>query len=106
MDDWIKNIKIGDILLSGRNTVRVVRRVTKSKKYDRLSVAFLINRCSWTGRCYTVYTNVDLKILGYKPTGVNIKLDSDFDVAVEKEINFKDCRDPVKIKCCDVTGIP
>lgn len=68
MKQWIPKIKKGDVLRSGTGILRVVRDVHHAHVGDhvRVSVTFTIRRCSWTQRCYTVYTGNDLVQMGYR----------------------------------------
>lgn len=103
---WIRNIQVGDVLKSGSGRLRIVRRVSPGTLPTHFIVAFLIQRCSWTHRCYTIYNAADLKTLHYTPTGRRLKLKTDFDLIVAEEFELsRKAKSPV-LTCCDVIGIP
>lgn len=69
---WFDTVKPGDVLRSGRGTLRVVRSVHRARHRHggvHLYLTFTIRHCSWTGRCYTVLTGPDLLTLGFTHTG-------------------------------------
>lgn len=110
---WIHRIKRGDILRSGSGLLRVVRSVSHSlipvgcggtrKPHFRTTVIFTIQHCSWTGRCYTVYTGNDLVQIGYRPTRGRIRLNRKIDRRIEQE--FREHPRVPGLSCCDVEGI-
>ena len=110
---WIAKIKRGDILRSRSGMLRVVREVTHSDQgiYGiRTSVTFTIKTCSWTGRCYTVYTGNDLVQMGFRPTRARVSLRKKIDREIACQIRdrpFPDMRLPKRysIACCDVRDI-
>ena len=107
-NEWIKRIKKGDVLRSGNGVLRVVRDVSHSKisHYDvRTTLVFSIRRCSWTGRCYTVYTGNDLVQMGYRPTRAKVKLTWKIDKAIEREITTNPPPGQYGLKCCDVENV-
>lgn len=99
---WIRNLKPGDVVESKGGNLRIVRRVSHCRD-GRTSVYFVIARCSWTHRPYTVMGESDLITLGYRPINVNVPLDTDFDDKLQREFD-RTC--PPCIDCCDVRGIP
>ena len=100
--DWMKDIRVGDVLVSGKGTFRIVRTV--KQKGDGCIVSFVIRRCSWTHRPYTVMFPADLKTQEYKPTGIRVTLKGEFDRIMDEEMNRGG--DPPLLTCCDVIGIP
>ena len=108
-DDWIHAIRVGDILAVG-DTYRIVRDVHHSRS-DRWPpktyVTFTIKRCSWTGRCYTVLTQSDLKTRGFRPTGHSMRLRRQIDAKIRKAIvgNELPKHGHYSMTCCDVEGI-
>jgi hypothetical protein len=98
--EWIKQIRKGDVLKCGRS-LRVVRNVKHctTKTY----VIFAIKRCSWTTRCYTVYSHTDLKTRRFELTGKRLALQGELDYEFEQNIgiNSKD----TTLHCCDVEGM-
>jgi len=102
---WIRALQPGDVIESPTGNLRIVRSVTHClhpRGHGRVSVSFVINRCSWTHRPYTTLCDSDLTTIGYRPIGLRIKLDTEFDEAILREIGNHD--DP-EINCCDVRGI-
>ena len=106
---WIKQLKPGDVLEERSGSLRVVRTVSRHKHpYSsmgygpRTSVTFVIKHCSWTHRCYTTLCDNDLITRGFKPIGVSIELDTEFDEKILKEI--QNWGKP-NLSCCDVEGI-
>jgi len=99
---WIFHIKKGDILEAPNGLLRIVRRVSHGR---RTTVWFSIRRCSWTTRCYTLYGGNDLKQMGYKPTGKNWPLDSEFDRRVEEEFDRTGNASNCTFHCCDIMGV-
>ena len=102
---WIKQIRKGDVVESKTKSLRIVRAVQHSgPSLGKTSVTFAIQHCSWTGRCYTVYTGSDLRTMGYRPVRARFRLRTDFDVAIEREFG----RPPGQkrtLGCCDVLGV-
>lgn len=76
-----------------------------SRKKGKLNVTFSILRCSWTGRCYTVYTRTDLK--KWAPTGMNYPLRTKLDKQIAKALEDGPAKMGKKytLSCCDVRGI-
>ena len=108
-NDWISNIRVGDILAVG-DSYRVVRDVKHSKSErhpPKTYVTFTIKRCSWTGRCYTVLTRSDLKTRGFRATGHSMRLRRQIDAKIRKAIVGRELpKDgPYSMTCCDVEGI-
>jgi hypothetical protein len=107
---WVSRIRKGDVLRSGSGVLRVVREVSHSEiRYSgpphiRTSVYFAIKRCSWTRRCYTVYTGNDLIQMGYRPVRARVTLRKSIDRAIERDIQRPGYHKP-KLTCCDVEGV-
>lgn len=104
--DWIKSIKVGDILVE-KKTPRIVRAVSHQPEDPSICktyVWFTIRRCSWTTRCYTVLTGNDLRQRNFRLAGKRVQLNKPIDAAIAME--FGEMK-PAKIKlhCCDVEGI-
>lgn len=105
---WIRRIKVGDVLRSPKGALRVVRAVQHSNIpfYGiRTSVTFTIMRCSWTTRCYTIYTGNDLVQMGYSPTRGKVPLRKRIDKAIAEEFQRPGGIAAVKLHCCDVLGV-
>lgn len=80
---WMRTVKVGDVLESGSGAHRVVRGVHRYKNGDLRCVDFAIKHRSWTGRPWTSLSFTDLRMYGYRPTGVQVALDSHADLALE-----------------------
>lgn len=104
---WINRIKRGDVLRSPSGKLRIVREVHHhdSGSINKTYVTFAIQRCSWTGRCFTVYTGNDLRGGGWRPVGASVKLNTKFDRLIQWEIVERPLPAEIKIHCCDVVGI-
>ncbi len=101
---WIKHIKKGDVLESGRGTLRIVRRVTHGEK--RTSVSFAIRHPSWTTRPFTTYGETDLKTLGYRPVACKrFPLRTKFDKAFEESMNIYRRPEELPLRAHDVLGV-
>lgn len=101
--DWVKRIRVGDVLRARSGLLRVVREV--HHEGTKTVVTFAIKRCSWTGRCYTVYFHNDLKSMGFRPTGKRMRLSREIDRAIREEIVEHYIPEKIKLHCCDVKGI-
>lgn len=102
---WISRLQPGDVVESASGNLRIVRQVTRClhpRGHGRVSVSFVISRCSWTHRPYTTLCDSDMITMGYRPIGLRIKLDTEFDEALLREIHN---HDRPQIDCCDVRGI-
>lgn len=99
---WIPKIQKGDVLRSGNGTLRIVRAVSHGA--SRSYVYLAIRRCSWTHRCYTVYTSADLKTNGWSHTGKRLKINDEFSKKIEAAIN-QNAHAPYLLDCCDVVGV-
>jgi hypothetical protein len=106
---WLK-ITVGSVLKSPNGDLRPVRYLsawpgttkTKLSPLRGTHVAFSIRRCSWTGRCYTVYNLGELRGMGYTITGKTVRLDKPIDRKIAKDIGKLY---PV-LSCCAVKGLP
>jgi hypothetical protein len=102
---WMATVKAGDVLISGRGTMRVVRRVNRYQNGKLRSLVFTIKRCSWTNSAFTHLNFTDLRYQGYAPLGVHMPLRSAWD----RKISEESCKlDPKTrtIDCCDVKATP
>lgn len=97
--EWIRQIRVGDILARG-DSLRVVRDVSHWPD-GRTNVVFVIKRCSWTTRCYTVYGTNDLIQLGYRPLGKRLRLTLPIDEQISEAIGQL----KITLTCCDVEGL-
>lgn len=98
---WIKDLRVGDVVRTPSGLLRIVRAVHHGA--TRSSFTFVIKRCSWTNRCYTVYTSTDLKTQGWQPTGKRMRLRSHLDYEIEQ--NFGLSTRDTTLTCCNVEGI-
>lgn len=102
--DWIRDVKAGDVLKAGSGRLRVVRKVHCYDKggYGHYSVAFAINRCSWTKRCYTWLNDNDLRQRKFSTTSVTMPMRTKLDRLIADEIENESRS---VLTCCDVVGI-
>lgn len=100
--DWMASVKIGDVLENSKGTQRIVRYVSRYADGDLRSIAFVINRCSWTHRPYTIVSYSYLRHHGYFPVGVNIKLNTELSIEIQKNIENSNYR---TVTCCQVKGL-
>ena len=106
---WIKELKVGDVVRMRSGRLRIVRSVSHSGKRGGLTgthVCFTIARPSWTTRPYTWLIGNDLVYAGYRPTGATAKLgrhkfDADMELSMRCE-SAEQC--PLRAK--DVIGLP
>jgi len=99
--EWMRNIREGDVLVSRTGFRRIVRRAVHFRSGDLYMVWMTIQRCSWTGRCYTVKTYNDLIFEGFTPAGYALTLTKDLDKRIADEFHKLD----KGLTCCDVEGI-
>lgn len=101
---WMRDVKVGDVLVSGTGTPRVVRQVTRFKDNgDLASVCFAIKACSWTGRPFTTVNYTDLRYRGFRPTGVTYSLSTRADRRLARELENHDLRG---MTCCEAKDLP
>lgn len=99
---WMRDVKVGDVLVNANGTYRVVREVSRYADGDLSSVTFVIRRCSWTHRPYTILGFTDLRMQGYRPAHARSKLNGPLDPLIAKAI--ADDRDR-SLTCCMVKGV-
>lgn len=99
--------KVGDIWRAPSGLLRVVRaaHIHSRTNYRRMFIYFAIRRCSWTKRCYTLYSVGELIGLGYVPTGRRWRIKDDLEYLVAEECNASSDDKPT-LTCCDVEGMP
>ncbi len=107
MRDWTNRLQPGDVVRFRSGALRVVRAVRHPERPTssygeiyRSSITFAIKRCSWTHRCYTVYTSSDLRTLGCSMTRAKVSLRKKIDRLIMAELELN----PLKptLTCCDV----
>lgn len=98
---WLRDVQVGDVLkVNGK--LRVVRNVSHGPHPEsRSCFAFAIKHCSWTRRCYTVYTSSDLITMGVQQMNKRMPLRTKIDRAVAADIHAH----KPKLTCCDVEGM-
>lgn len=108
-----KTICKGDILKAPSGLLRVVRdvqRYTGHHDHYRRNPArsvwckFVIQRCSWTTRPYTLYNVGEMNQMKWAHTGKRFSLHSRFDQMLAADFaapNAEQCQ----FHCCDVEGI-
>jgi hypothetical protein len=77
--EWMRALRVGDVLTRNGRTYRVVRTVTFKPNGNLHAISFAIKRRSWTGRPCTTYMASDLKTFGFRPVGARVKLTSELD---------------------------
>lgn len=110
---WINHIEAGDVVKSGNGLLRVVRHVCHSvvtsggtRPHIRTTVVFAIKHCSWTHRCYTIYTGNDLVQMRYRPTRAKVSLRKRIDRAIAEEFRRPGNIKRARLTCCDVESVP
>jgi hypothetical protein len=98
---WIKALKVGDVVRTPSGLLRIVRSANHGPQ--RSYFCFTIKHCSWTTRCYTVYTSTDLKVMGWRPTGKRVRLRGHLDYEIEQNIGLS-LKDST-LNCCNVEGV-
>ena len=96
---WWPDIRVGDVLKAPSGALRCVRYVSLGY---RNYVGLAIRHCSWTHRCYTLYTTNELHGIGYTLAGARFALRTKMDRRIARNITTRE-RD---LKCCDVVGLP
>ena len=108
---WVDDLKPGDVILFGkRETPRVVLAVSTPKftggGHRRFCVDLTIQRCSWTTRPYTVYSNSDLYHFA-KPDPLKRRENMRTPVrkALLASLDAIDAR-ACPVRCWEVVGLP
>lgn len=113
----LRSLKVGDVIAYGRSrTLRVVRQVSwhrktgrgvpKNHPYEKGMFYFTIKKCSWTGRCYTVYSSVDLATIPIEVVSRRyVSKMPAFDQAFLNEIGVVKLMNRPLMDCCSVRGI-
>jgi hypothetical protein len=96
--------KVGDVYRAPSGRLRIVRAVHPSREPNRTRVFFAIAHCSWTHRCYTLYTLSELKTLGYTLTRAHYDVKDKFQKLFVEDVNNHELER--NFHCCDVVGIP
>jgi hypothetical protein len=99
--DWLKRVRVGDVLRTPTGTLRVVRQVSYRRGVIS-SCSFTIRHCSWTRACYTVKLRSEL--FGWQPTGKRVRLRKRIDRDIKHDLD-KPGRER-KLTCCSVEGVP
>lgn len=102
--DWMKDVKVGDLIGKSLASVRVVRHLSRFPDGDLRCVSLVIQKCSWTHRYYTVLNYIDLRLLGFKKFGHLKNLDSEIDRQIAKDVSYEHRFDN-RLDCCDVKGL-
>jgi hypothetical protein len=100
---WMRDVKVGDVLLDPWGNERIVRNVVRYSNGDLHSLNFIKRRCSKFRRAGTIYLYTELRLGGWKPTGVTMPLGTEFDLLVEAEI--KTAPFPILLTCCEARGV-
>jgi hypothetical protein len=119
--EWMLRLRVGDSLLSGGGTPRIVRKISRYATGELSCVTFAIRHCSWTTRPYTTVNYNDLLQFGYTPIKApRYRFKTKMDQKLQKEIlswrtvakgskllakdRAKGWRN-LKLTCCDVHGV-
>lgn len=100
--EWMRDVKVGDVLVNASGTYRVVRAVSRFPNGNLATVTFVIKHCSWTRRPYTVMNFTDLRQQGYRPAHARSKLNGPLDPVIARVV--VDHRNH-ELTCCAVKGI-
>jgi hypothetical protein len=103
---WPARLQKGDVVRARSGRLRIVRYVSHRRTGPETvstCVSFIIGHRSWTGRPVTTLTGNDLIQFGYRPTGARAKLNTAFDWAIERELEWPL---PPIIRPEEVLGIP
>lgn len=109
--EWMRALRVGDVLTRCGGSYRVVRRVSFKADGDLRSVTFAIRRRSWTRRPDTTYTASDLKTFCFRPVGARVRLTSTLDRRFARYLDGHEVpadrpyRDRYSVTVADVRGI-
>lgn len=99
--------KVGEIWRAPNGLLRIARcvHVSNPRNPNRIRIYFTIRHCSWTHRCYTLYSVAELLYHGYVNTHKKWRwLPEDIILNDIIERNHQLPRDEA-MTCCDVEGI-
>lgn len=102
--DWLDQIRVGDVLLSGSGPPRLVRAVTHRKSGLLHGVSFAIKKCSWTGKCHTCRSRVGLKTEGFSHSWKRVEEATMIDKLIAHDIRYYN-KEQQRLDCCDVKGL-
>jgi hypothetical protein len=105
MSDWWRTVREGDVLKWPHGSMRVIRKLSHPDSLNprRKYCYFSIRHCSWTGRCYTLYSIGELMGMGVIPTGVRIHFKHPLDLKINRVIQRGGDRE--EMSCCAVSGV-
>jgi|SRR5579872_560803 len=93
--------RVGQLIKSPAGLLRIARAVhIASDDPKKVWVSFAIKHCSWTRRCYTVYSLDELLRTGYTVTRKRVKFNK-----FDKRVNTVIHKSSKEMTCCDVEGI-
>jgi len=104
---WFDHVKVGDVIARPGGRWRVVREVNRRRNGTLDSVTLVIQRCSWTGQCYTILNFTDLRNMGYRRiSGASLRLKKcGIDAKIRQAITARGGEGKKILTCCDVVGI-
>jgi len=108
--EWINRIQAGDVLETPHGDQRLVRHVHRREGKrghpSKVWVYFAIRRCSWTGRCYTLYSSEDDYLRRMRFVGPFRGKLTALDFRINRDIET--CPNPgsYAAKCCEVRSVP
>lgn len=103
---WFNHVKVGDVITRPGGRWRVVREVNRRNDGSLYSVTLVIQRCSWTGQCYTTLNFTDLRTMKYRRIpGASVVLKTrGIDAKIRRAIQTRGGRGKEILTCCDVVG--
>lgn len=115
-DQWASDIQEGDVVRMPSGSLRVVRAVRRHPKATgkgsggatrarRTYCFFAIQRCSWTGAGYTLYSVAEMVGAGWLPTAVRPrKLTAEIDLKLKHDFGLGGSA--CCVTCCEAVGLP
>ena len=106
--DWMADAMPGDVLISPSGTFRIIRSLGRFPDGDLRSATFVIKRCSWTKRGYTIYYFTDLLQWSFATHRELPRTKIDLQIAQDmRRSSWCGWRGrKQKLGCCDVVGVP
>lgn len=86
--EWFRAVQVGDVIRDPWGNDRVVRCVRRYENGDLSSLTFIKRIRGKFNRPGAIYLASDLRIGGWRPTGVRVTLGSEFDFMVEAEVKL------------------
>lgn len=100
---WFDTVQVGDVLQNPAGSQRAVRKVDRYKNGDLHYLTFAKRKCSRWPAAYTFYSFTDIRLQGWRPTGVRIRLDSEMDAWLQADMLNPFRR---QVTCCEAKDMP